>query len=137
MAYLQRLCFVLLVLFSSYGLLSLASRLGVRFLDKFEIAVDYHSTARILDLLWVAVGAAINIYVTSKKITFSEIMDGKNNTHICLKIWYLYYKWAGIWKIHRMGIRIGNFSIQKNSLAAAAPLFASAAKSSTIAAHHN
>ena len=35
------LCSVLLVLFSSYGLLSLASRLGVRFLDKFEAAVDY------------------------------------------------------------------------------------------------
>ena len=95
--------------------------------------------------MWVAVGAAINIYITSKKIPFSEIMDGKNNTHICLKIWYLYYKWAGIWKIHRMGMCIGNFSIQKNSLAAAAPLFASAAKSnyttaiahflSTIAAH--
>ena len=44
-----------------------------------------------------------------------------------------------------MGMRIGNFSIQKNSLAAAAPLFASAAKLnyttaiahylSTIAAH--
>lgn len=44
-------CSVLLVLFSNYGLLSLASRLGVKFLDKFEIAVDYRSTARILDLL--------------------------------------------------------------------------------------
>ena len=65
-------------------------------------------------------------------------MDGKNNTHICLKFWYLYYKWAGIWKIHKMGMRIGNFSIQKNSLAAAAPLFASAAKSNytTAIAHY-
>jgi hypothetical protein len=44
-------CSVLLVLFSSYGLLSLASRLGVRFLDKFESAVDYRSTARVLDLI--------------------------------------------------------------------------------------
>ncbi|UZN99720.1 uncharacterized protein OCT59_000987 [Rhizophagus irregularis] len=138
-------CSVLLVLFSSYGLLSLASRLGVRFLDKFEIAVDYRSTARILGLLWIAVGIAINIYITSKNIPFSEIMDGKNDTHICLKVWYLYYKWAGIWKAHRMGIRIGNFNIQRDSLAAVAPLFASAAKSnyttaiahflSTIAAH--
>ncbi|RHZ77506.1 hypothetical protein Glove_177g73 [Diversispora epigaea] len=68
-------CSVLIVLFSSYGLLSLASRLGVCFLDKFEIAVDYRSTARVLDLLWVAVGAAINIFITSKKIIFSEIMD--------------------------------------------------------------
>jgi len=38
-------CSVLLVLFSGYGLLSLASRLGVHFLDKFEAAVDYRSTA--------------------------------------------------------------------------------------------
>jgi hypothetical protein len=57
----------------------------------------------------------------------------------------LYYKWAGIWKIHRMGMRIGNFSLQRDSLSAAGPLFASAAKSNyttaiahflaTIAAH--
>jgi hypothetical protein len=89
-------CSVLLVLFSSYGLFSLASRLGVKFLDKFEIAVDYRSTAKVLDLLWTAVGIAINIYITLKKIPFSEIMDGNNDTHICLKVWYLYYKWAGI-----------------------------------------
>src|SRR5581483_739499 len=72
-------CSVIIVLFSSYGLLSLASRLGVRFLDKFELVVDYRSTARVLDLLWAAVGIAINIYTTSKKMSFSEIMDGKNN----------------------------------------------------------
>ena len=45
------------------------------------------------------------------------------------KIWYLYYKWAGIWKMYRMGMRIGNFGLQRNSLSAAAPLYASAAKS--------
>ncbi|GBC39514.2 hypothetical protein GLOIN_2v1480545 [Rhizophagus irregularis DAOM 181602=DAOM 197198] len=131
-------CSVLLVLFSSYGLLSLASRLGVRFLDKLEIVVDYRSTARVLDLLWVAVKIAINIYINLKKINFSEILDGKNDTHICLKVWYLYYRWAGIWKAHKMGMRIGNFSIQKDSLAAAAPLFASAAKSNytTAIAHY-
>jgi len=79
-------CSVLLVLFSSYGLLSLASCLGVRFLDKFESAVDYRSTARVLDLIWVAVGIAINIYITEKEMSFSEIMDGDENTHICLKV---------------------------------------------------
>ncbi|PKK57698.1 hypothetical protein RhiirC2_797577, partial [Rhizophagus irregularis] len=68
-------CSVLIVLFSSYGLLSLASRLGVRFLDKFESAVDFRSTARVLDLIWVAVGVAINIYITEKGILFSEIMN--------------------------------------------------------------
>ncbi|RIA90783.1 hypothetical protein C1645_822932 [Glomus cerebriforme] len=127
-------CSVLIVLFSSYGLLSLASRLGVRFLDKFELAVDYRSTTRILDLLWVAVEIAINIYINSKKIPFSEIIDGKNDTNICLKVWYLYYKWAGIWKAHKMGVRVGNFDIQRDSLAAAGPLFASAVKSNYITA---
>ncbi|GES88430.1 hypothetical protein GLOIN_2v1482460 [Rhizophagus clarus] len=85
-------CSVLLVLFSSYGLLSLASHLGVRFLDKFESAIDYRSTARVLDLIWAAVGIAINIYITKKKLLFSEIMNDEENDHICLKIWYLYYK---------------------------------------------
>ncbi|RHZ58202.1 hypothetical protein Glove_375g83 [Diversispora epigaea] len=45
------LCSVLLVLFSSYGLFSLASRLGIHFLDKFEAGVDYRSTSRVLDLI--------------------------------------------------------------------------------------
>ncbi len=65
-------CLVLLVLFSSYGLLSLASHLGVRFLDKFESAVDYYSTAWVLDLIWVAVGITINIYsiLLKKKFHF-------------------------------------------------------------------
>jgi hypothetical protein len=49
----------------------------------------------------------------------------------------LYYKWAGIWKAHRMGMRIGNFDLQRNSLSAAGPLYASAAKSNytTAIAH--
>ncbi|RGB28323.1 hypothetical protein C1646_767972 [Rhizophagus diaphanus] len=53
------------------------------------------------------------------------------------EIWYLYYKWAGIWKAHRIGIRIGNFGLQRDSLSAAGPLFASAAKSNytTAIAH--
>ncbi|RGB28322.1 hypothetical protein C1646_767971 [Rhizophagus diaphanus] len=74
-------CSVLLVLFSSYGLLSLASRLGVHFLDKFESAVDYRSTARVLDLIWVAVGIAINIFIVKKEILFSEIMDSEENNY--------------------------------------------------------
>ena len=64
----------------------MASRLGVRFLDKFEAAVDYRSTARVLDLLWVAVGVAINIYITKNGISFTEIMDGNNDTYVCLKV---------------------------------------------------
>jgi hypothetical protein len=80
------LCSVLIVLFSSYGLLSLASRLGVCFLDKFEATVDYQSTARVLDLLWVAIGIAINIYIKKNGLSFSEIMDDENDAHICLKV---------------------------------------------------
>jgi len=55
-------------------------------LDKFESAIDYRSTARVLDLIWVAVGIAINIYITKKEILFSEIMSGDENNHICLKV---------------------------------------------------
>lgn len=80
-------CLVLIVLFSSYGLLSLASCLGVQFLDKFEIAVDYHSTARVLDLIWAAVGIAISIYINNNGMTTSEIMDGDNGKNICLKVY--------------------------------------------------
>lgn len=83
---LKDFCLVLIVLFSSYGLLSLASRLGVRFLDKFEAAVDYQSTARVLDLLWVAVGIAINIYIKKNGLSLSEIMDDENDAYVCLKV---------------------------------------------------
>ena len=105
-------CSVLIVLFSSYGLLNLARRLGVRFLDKFEAAVDYRTTSRVLDFLWVAVGISINIYTKKKNINFSEIIDKNTDTNILLKIWYLYYQWAGIWKAHRIGMRIGNHNLQ-------------------------
>ncbi|RHZ76523.1 hypothetical protein Glove_196g120 [Diversispora epigaea] len=109
---------------------------------KFEAAVDYRATSQVLDLIWVAVGVAINIYIVEKGILFNEIMEEKNNTHICLQIWYMYYKWAGIWKAHRTGMRVvvmrvGNFDLQQNSLSAAGPLYASAAKSNytTAIAH--
>ncbi|PKY32595.1 hypothetical protein RhiirB3_450885 [Rhizophagus irregularis] len=106
----------------------LASCLSIRFLDKFESAIDYRSTARVLDLIWVAVGVAINIYITKKEILFSEIMNDEENNHICLKL-----------------ISVGNFRLQQDSLSAAGPLYASATKSNytmaivhflaTIAAH--
>ena len=89
-------CSVLLVLFSNYGLLNLAHWLGVHFLDKLEAAIDYRSTARVLDLVWITVGIAINIYIKKKNIQINQIMDENNNSHIFLKVWYLYYRWAGI-----------------------------------------
>ncbi|GBC23677.1 uncharacterized protein OCT59_011254 [Rhizophagus irregularis] len=122
-------CSVLIVLFSSYGLLNLARRLGVQFLDKFEAAVDYRTTSRVLDFLWVAVGVSINIFTKRKNINLSEIMNENTDTNIFLKIWYLYYQWAGIWKAHRIGMRIGNHNLQRDALAAALPLFPSAGKS--------
>ncbi|PKK66459.1 hypothetical protein RhiirC2_784759 [Rhizophagus irregularis] len=106
-------------IYRRYGLLSLASRLGVRFLDKFEMTVDYRSTARVLDLIWAAVGIAISIYINNNGMTTSEIMDGDNNKNICLKIWYMYFKWAGIWKTYQMAMHIGNFDLQRNALSAA------------------
>ena len=56
-------------------------------------------------------------------------MDGNNDTNILLKVWYLYYQWAGIWKVHRIGMRIGNHNLQRDALSAASPLFPSAGKS--------
>ncbi|RGB25559.1 hypothetical protein C1646_771549 [Rhizophagus diaphanus] len=49
-------------------------------------------------------------------------MDDENDAHVCLK----------------MGIRIGNFGLQRNSLSAAVPLYVSAAKSNymTAIAHY-
>src|SRR6266496_3204268 len=32
-------------------------------------------------------------------------MVENTNTNILLKIWYLYYRWAGIWKVHQIGMR--------------------------------
>jgi len=94
---------VLIVLFSSYGLLNLARKLGIRFLDKFEAAVDYWLTSRVLDFLWVAVGVSINIYIKKKNVDLSEIIDENTDNNILLKIWYLYYRWVKIWKAHQIG----------------------------------
>jgi hypothetical protein len=131
-------CSVLLVLFSSYGIFNMALRLGVRFLDKFEATADYRSTARILDLLWSAIGIAINIYIKRKDIELTDIMNDDYDSKIFLKVCYLYYRWAGIWKIHRIAIRLGDHDLQKNSLAAGSPLFASAGKNryTTAISHH-
>ena len=62
------MCSVLLVIFSSYGIYNLAAFLGVKFLDKLEQVVDYRSTCRILDLLWRAVGCALNIYTKKRPL---------------------------------------------------------------------
>jgi len=68
----------------------LTSRLGVCFLDKIEAVIDYHSITRVLDLLWVAVGLAINIYIIKEGISFSKIINGKNDKYIYLKVYNLF-----------------------------------------------
>ena len=49
----------------------------------------------------------------------------------------MYFKWARIWKAHRIAMHIGNFDLQRNALSAASPLFTSVAKSNytTAIAH--
>ncbi|POG69311.1 hypothetical protein GLOIN_2v1480143 [Rhizophagus irregularis DAOM 181602=DAOM 197198] len=46
-----------------------------------------------------------------------------NEDNNLIKTWYFYFKWAGLWKAHRIGIRMGNFEMQHESLSAFAPLF--------------
>ncbi|RHZ77201.1 hypothetical protein Glove_184g122 [Diversispora epigaea] len=65
---------VLITLFSSYGIFDLASALGVRFLDKFESVVDYRSTRRILELIWIAVGISLHIHCYKKKSNSKKSM---------------------------------------------------------------
>ncbi|EXX62975.1 hypothetical protein GLOIN_2v1761251 [Rhizophagus irregularis DAOM 181602=DAOM 197198] len=122
------MCSVLIVLFSSYGIFDLANFLGVKFLEKLESVVDYRSTVRVLELIWTAVALAIRIYIKKKNLNIHEIWESSKVVNSAFRIWYLYYQWAGIFKAHRIGIRVGNYDLQKNALAAFGGLFASAAK---------
>ncbi|EXX72770.1 hypothetical protein GLOIN_2v1761305 [Rhizophagus irregularis DAOM 181602=DAOM 197198] len=85
--------------------------------------VDYRSTRRILELVWVATGIAIHIYAKIKNIGIEEILTGPTDQNICIKAWYFYYQYFTIWKSHLIGICIGNYNLQRNSLTAFAPLF--------------
>ncbi|PKB97035.1 hypothetical protein RhiirA5_431437 [Rhizophagus irregularis] len=89
----------LITLFSSYGIYDLATALGVKFLDKFAAIIDYRSTRRVLELIWVAVGAAINIYLQKNKIKIEEILSCSTNKRICIRIWYLYYEWSAFFPL--------------------------------------
>ena len=123
------MCGVLIVLFSSYRIFDLAKELEVKFLDKLDKIVDYRSTVRVLELIWYAVTIAIHIYMKKTNLNKNNIMDSNSEANSILRIWYLYYKWASIFKAHRIGIRVGNYKLQKNALACFAGLFASAGKS--------
>ena len=84
------MCSTLLTIFSSYGIYNLAAMLGVKFLDKLESVVDYRSTCKVLDLIWLAVACAIYICITEKQIEISQIEEENNDL---LKVWYCFYKW--------------------------------------------
>ncbi|PKK56179.1 hypothetical protein RhiirC2_460750 [Rhizophagus irregularis] len=118
---------VLLTIFSSYGIFHFAAAIGVRFLDKFQAVVDYRSTRRVLELIWIAVGIAIHIYAKKKNINVENISN-EPNENICVKVWYFYYKYFTMWKSHLIGIRIGNYELQHDSLTAFALLFPAAGK---------
>ena len=77
---------VIMTLFSSYGIYDLAVALGVKFLDKFAAVVDYRSTRRVLESIWIAIGIAIHIYAEKRNIKIDEISSGPMNEKVCIKI---------------------------------------------------
>jgi hypothetical protein len=120
------MCAALIKIFSGYGLFNLAASLGARFLDKFEKVVDYPATFQTLELVWAAVGIAIQQYL---KITGQSISDIEKSDNDVLKVWHLFFCWGGWLKLHKLGIRMGDFDLQTECLRAFAPLFPVAGKS--------
>ena len=66
------------------------------------------------------------MYIDKHHIALVDIENGNNNI---LKVWTLYYKWASYLKLHKIGIRMGNFEVQHEHLKAFAPLFPITGKS--------
>ena len=65
---------------------------------------------------------------TKKNIKIEEVLSGPVNERICLRIWYLYYEWFAIWKIHLTRICCENYELQRFGLTAFAPLFPTTGK---------
>ncbi len=114
------MCSALITIFSGYGIFNLAANLGVCYLDKLEKVVDYSATCHVLELIWMAVGIAINKYLYNKNKTMEDIKNSENNI---LKVWYYYFCWAEYWLGYKIGIRKGNYNMQFKNLAAFSPLF--------------
>jgi hypothetical protein len=119
------MCAALIKIFSGYGLFNLAASLGARFLDKFEMVVDYPATFQTLELVWAAVGIAIKQYLKFTGQSISNIEKSENDV---LKVWHLFFCWGGWLKLHKLGIRMGDFDLQTECLRAFAPLFPVAGK---------
>lgn len=84
---------ILLTIFSSYRIFYLATVIGIHFLDKLQTVVDYRSTRRVLELIWVTVEIAIQIYTKKKNINIEDITTGLINENICIRVWYFYYEY--------------------------------------------
>jgi hypothetical protein len=120
------MCSVLINIFSGYGIFNLAEFLGAKFLSNFQKVVDYRATCKVLELIWVAIGISLQIYSSKHQTSIDNLL--KNSTNKILKAWILYWKWASLWKCHKLGIRMGNWDMQMESLSAFAPLFPVAGK---------
>ena len=90
----------LITIFSDYGIFNIAGILGVWFLDKLEKGVDFRATSKVLELIWIAIGIAINLYIKKKKLILNNILEENN----IIKVWYLYFQWASYWRTHWFGI---------------------------------
>src|SRR6185369_9675693 len=121
------MCASLIHVFSGYGLFGLAAQLGVCYFDRLEKVIDYSATCRVLELMWIAVRTAINLYLKTKNETLNDILTSDNKV---LRVWHLFFIWAGLWMSHKLGIRYGNFQMQHMNLIAFAPLF-------PVAGHYN
>ncbi|RHZ55257.1 hypothetical protein Glove_417g21 [Diversispora epigaea] len=119
----------IIVIFSSYGIFDLCTAIGVKFLDKFEKVIDYRATIRTIELIWISVGIALHIHLKLKNININNILDRNFEKNQIRQVWYLFYHWVGLLLAHKAGIRIGNFEIQKYTLAAFAPLLSFTGKS--------
>jgi hypothetical protein len=67
-----------------------------------EKGIDFRVTSKVLELIWISVGIAIHLYIKKKQQILDNILSEENNF---VKVWYLYFQWAGNWHAHWLGIR--------------------------------
>jgi len=65
------MCSILITIFSGYGIFNLAASL--------EKVVDYSATCHVLELIWAAVGIAINRYLNNKDKIMDDIKNDEND----------------------------------------------------------
>jgi hypothetical protein len=66
------------------------------------------------------------LYAAKQQVTIDFLLNGWSSNYCSM--WALFWKWTGLWKAHKMGIRLGNFDVQMHALKAFAPLFPVAGK---------